>query len=88
MSDTTLSKDDLTNLALDGEFSEGEQRFILEMNNQKRVVRVFDNGESLMVQEIWHQEPMGNDCYLDSYPNDSKFINTDFNNSSELICDS
>jgi len=81
----SLRKNDLTEMALDGEFEDGERKFIVTAFGHTRVVRVFDNGEALMAQEIWNGEPLGNDCYVDSYPDDSSWFETDENNSSELL---
>lgn len=81
----SLRKNDLTEMALDGEFEDGERKFIVTAFGHTRVVRVFDNGEALMAQEVWNGEPLGNDCYVDSYPDDSSWFETDENNSSELL---
>jgi len=81
----SLRKNDLTEMALDGEFEDGERKFIVTAFGHTRVVRVFDNGEALMAQEVWNSEPLGNDCYVDSYPDDSSWFETDKNNSSELL---
>lgn len=81
----SLRKNDLTEMALNGEFEDGERKFIVTAFGHTRVVRVFDNGEALMAQEVWNGEPLGNDCYVDSYPDDSSWFETDENNSSELL---
>ena len=81
----SLRKNDLTEMALNGEFEDGERKFIVTAFGHTRVVRVFDNGEALMAQEVWNGEPLGNDCYVDSYPDDSSWLETKENNSSELL---
>lgn len=70
-----ITKSDLTDMALEGEFSGQPQRFTCD----GRVVEIFDDGYSpgLMAVEIWHGERLGGGCYVDSYPEGALFIPVD-----------
>ena len=69
-----MNKSELNEMALNGEFEDGPRRFSFE----GVITEVFDDGFSpgLLAVEIWHGERLGNECYVDSYP-DGEFIPVD-----------
>lgn len=65
------------------------QRFILDKGNGNQVVVQVENCThfcDLMVVEIWHGEPLGNQCYLGGYGT-KEFTVTDDSMSSEMLMD-
>lgn len=85
MRDTILSNTDLISMALEGEFSEGPVRFIMDDGFKRRVVEVFDSGEALMAVEIYHGQRLGGSCFVDSYPINTKWELAADDASTELL---
>jgi len=74
MDEKGLTKSDLTEMAINGEFEDGPKRFVFAGT----VLEIFDDGHSpgLFAVEIWHGERLGNECYVSSYL-DGLFFPTD-----------
>lgn len=62
-------------------------RFIVDSTNDSKVIVEVINSPhfgDLMVVEIWHGEPLGNECYLNSY-REKNFELVDGEMSSEML---